>query len=98
MKLLLLAAVFLAQLLSAAVIVNDAVVTSPPLFGGLGDYGLGLTQSTSGPGQGLVSVSFNDVGAGTFQFNTSINTYSIAEEFRLFVVPFGIRFDPQYVS
>lgn len=96
MKLLLLSAGLLTQSLSAAVIVNDAALDSPA-FGG--DYGLRLTQSTSGPGQGLVFVSFDDVGAGTFQFNTSLgNSYSIAEEFRLFVAPAGTRFDPQYVS
>jgi hypothetical protein len=76
--------------------VNDAALNSPAYFGN-GDYSLRLTQSTAG--FGLVYVSFNGVGADTFQFLTSQgNSYSIAEEFRLFLAPPLTRFDAQYVN
>jgi len=78
---------------SAAVISNDAILTSPTPFG---DYELSLSQSIPS-GQGALIITFSDLGGGTFGFNLISNIYSIAEEFRLYPTPLGAIFGADYV-
>ncbi len=87
--------VLLSQSASAAVVLNDAVLSSPSSFG---DFDLSLTQSISSGG-GAVFVSFNNAGNGLYQFDlNSTNTYSIAEAFRLYLVIENTPFDANYVN
>jgi hypothetical protein len=92
MKALLISLALLSQPVFAAVIIDDATITTngviPPA-----DYALRLTKSIP-PGQGLLDALFEDLGNGNFQF---IN-YSVAEEFRIYVMPNFTRFDAAYVS
>ncbi len=77
----------------AAVISTDAILTSPTPFG---DYQLSLSQSIP-TGQGALMITFNDLGSGTFGFNSFSNIYSTAEEFRLYQAPLGALFGANYV-
>jgi hypothetical protein len=80
--------------LQAAVIANDATLTS----GGIsGDYAITLTQSIPS-GFGWFWVTFDRVNVSFYQFDIMQNDYSIAEGTALFQVNAGTVFDATYVA